>query len=131
MSFAGRVLKRLRRSLVGWPAHPIDAAYGIATSAEISKRRLGITDVDLRRGNNGYVGSQPSIIRASIRELPDVDGATFMDIGCGKEGPSPSPPSFPSPGSWALSCRPGWRTWRGPTWRRSRATIPPARQPKS
>jgi SAM-dependent methyltransferase len=31
-----------------------------------------------------YAGSQPSIVRAALRQLPSVEGYTFLDLGCGK-----------------------------------------------
>ena len=36
---------------------------------------------------NPYVGSQPSIVRASIALLPDHQDYAFVDLGCGKGRP--------------------------------------------
>lgn len=63
--------------------HPIDELYGIETSGRISpgKLRSG-TESDIY--NIGYGGVQPSPLRKVLSNIPDIETACFLDIGCGK-----------------------------------------------
>lgn len=76
----GRILKALRP----WPTHPIDRQYGIETSRRVRRFRMRTGDPTADQSNVGYVGSQPSIVRACLDLLPDLNGAAFFDLGCGK-----------------------------------------------
>jgi SAM-dependent methyltransferase len=76
----GRILKALRP----WPTHPIDRQYGIETSRRVRRFRMRTGDPTADQSNVGYVGSQPSIVRACLDLLPDLSGAAFFDLGCGK-----------------------------------------------
>jgi SAM-dependent methyltransferase len=69
-----------RRSLV----HPFDARYGVDTGGELHGTVLGLGGGTDPGANNGYLGSQPSIIRAALQVIPDPQDAAFVDIGCGK-----------------------------------------------
>lgn len=66
--------------------HPIDRMLGTDTG--------GIYPPESATGTNGpeagnlpYMGSQPSIVRHALKQLGDVSGRTFVDIGCGKGRP--------------------------------------------
>lgn len=72
--------KATRRS----PVHPLDAQYGVDTSGELHGTVLGLGGGTDPGSNNGYVGSQPSIIRAALQMIPDREDAALVDIGCGK-----------------------------------------------
>jgi SAM-dependent methyltransferase len=55
--------------------------YGIDAGGELAKFLLGQRE---REHITGYLGCVPSIVRAGLQRLPDVSGATFVDLGCGK-----------------------------------------------
>jgi SAM-dependent methyltransferase len=76
----GRILNALRP----WPTHPIDRQYGIETSSRVRRFLIRTGDAAADRSNVGYVGSQPSIVRLCLGLIPDLDGAAFFDLGCGK-----------------------------------------------
>ncbi len=63
--------------------HPIDRQYGIDTSGHLGFNAL-------RSGKSSdiymtsYGGSQPSILRRTLRAIPDLDRSVFLDLGCGK-----------------------------------------------
>ena len=78
------VLRRLLNALRPWPRHPIDAIYGIETSQKVFRAFLNTGQKEADEANNGYAGSQPSVVRRALQALPAVDGATFIDLGCGK-----------------------------------------------
>ena len=76
----GRILKALRP----WPKHPIDRRYGIETSSRVRRFLIRTGDAAADRSNVGYVGSQPSIVRHCLELIPNLAGAAFFDLGCGK-----------------------------------------------
>jgi len=78
------VLRRLLNALRPWPKHPIDAVYGIETSQKVFRAFLNTGQKEADAANNGYAGSQPSVVRRALQALPTLDGATFIDLGCGK-----------------------------------------------
>jgi SAM-dependent methyltransferase len=78
------MLKRIERALRPWPKHPIDKLYGIETSSRVRRFRLMTGDSETDGANNGYGGSQPSIVRKSLEALPPLRDASFIDIGAGK-----------------------------------------------
>ena len=63
--------------------HPIDAYYGIDTSGVVRIEEL-CSDKNLLPLINPYAGSQPSIARAGLAALGNVEGYAFIDLGCGK-----------------------------------------------
>ena len=79
----------------GWDlAHPFDRLNGTDTSGYIPAADLpGSRFSDERR--HVYGGSQPSIVRAALRELPDLTGFTFVDLGAGKGRPALVAAGFP------------------------------------
>ena len=72
--------KSRRLSLV----HPFDTHHGVDTSGALHGTVLGLGRGSDPLANNGYLGSQPSIIRAALSAIPDQGDAAFVDIGCGK-----------------------------------------------
>lgn len=79
------MLRRVLNALRPWPKHPIDGLYGIETSQKVLRLQLNTGDKAADDANNGYAGSQPSIVRAAIAALPPLEpGAAFIDLGCGK-----------------------------------------------
>lgn len=79
----------------GWSrTHPIDRLYGIDTSGFVSVERLHV-DPNLKHHMLPYAGSRPSIIRRAIASLPELDGYSFVDLGCGKGRPLLVASEFP------------------------------------
>lgn len=87
-------LQRLRHILEGIPlahalfgsgwerTHPYDRAYGTDTSGVVST-------VELPAGDAAdhaicYAGSQPSVVRSALDQVPGAESCTFIDLGCGK-----------------------------------------------
>jgi SAM-dependent methyltransferase len=62
---------------------PIDDLYGIETSGN-----LGYSELSSGKPSDVYTtsygGSQPSIVRRVLNLIPNLDQATFLDLGCGK-----------------------------------------------
>ncbi len=81
---AGRL--PLLRRIYGGRRHPFDAANGTDTSGFIAVADLAPGAATAAR-MNPYVGSQPSIVRASLALLPDRQDYAFVDLGCGKGRP--------------------------------------------
>lgn len=79
-----RLAARAGKSLRPWPTHPIDKRLGIETSSKARGQFFGTGNDAADRENLGYAGSQPSVLRAILAELPRVRGAHFIDLGCGK-----------------------------------------------
>jgi SAM-dependent methyltransferase len=86
-----RVLERVklvRRIYDGWERrHPFDIAYGLDTSGFLSADQCAPGDTALASEITCYGGSQPSIVRAALVNLPDREEYAFVDIGCGKGRP--------------------------------------------
>jgi len=62
---------------------PIDILYGLDTSGRISASVLRTgSSADIH--SYGYGASLPSIIRKAIETCPNLDQASFVDLGCGK-----------------------------------------------
>jgi SAM-dependent methyltransferase len=80
-----RLMGRMWRRWRGKEAktHPIDILYGIETSAKVSRRELW-TGTSLDGANIGYLGTQPSILRACLDLFPINPDWAFIDLGCGK-----------------------------------------------
>jgi hypothetical protein len=79
----------------GWDRlHPFDTLHGTQTGGYIPAENLPhsrFSDTKL----HVYGGSQPSIVRAALRELPDLTGFTFLDLGAGKGRPALVASEFP------------------------------------
>ena len=67
-----------------WPRHFIDDVYQIETSSRMTMSRLRSGDAEVDSNNLGYVGSQPSVVRAAIGLIPNRAKTAFIDLGCGK-----------------------------------------------
>jgi SAM-dependent methyltransferase len=57
--------------------------YGTDTSGYVGSDQLPEGTLGASHAMS-YAGSQPSIVRAALRQLPSVEGHTFLDLGCGK-----------------------------------------------
>jgi SAM-dependent methyltransferase len=67
------------------PVHPFDNQYGIGTSGFLPGAVLRLADPDKKNtAYLGYIGVQPSIIRRTLKMLPQHNKTTFLDLGCGK-----------------------------------------------
>ena len=76
----------------GWDrTHPFDALNGTDTSGLLPPPNNPCSHTEL----HSYAGSQPSIVRASLRELPSVSNFTFIDLGAGKGRPVMVASEFP------------------------------------
>jgi len=68
----------------GWGlTHPFDTLNGTETSGYIPPEQLPNSPFSDSR-SHVYAGSQPSIVRAALRELPPLSNFTFIDLGAGK-----------------------------------------------
>jgi SAM-dependent methyltransferase len=77
----------VRRVYFGWGrTHPYDIAHGVDTSGVVATSEHSARP-SLNATAQPYGGSQPSIIRAAIADLPDLDRSAFVDLGCGKGRP--------------------------------------------
>lgn len=63
--------------------HPLDIAYGIDTSTNLPWWLI-TSGKPSDAHTTGYAGCQPSCVRAALRTIPDIEGRTFVDLGCGK-----------------------------------------------
>jgi SAM-dependent methyltransferase len=73
--------------------HPIDRTLGTDTGGIFPPEPL--FGVGIECGNLPYMGAQPSIVRRALKQLGDVCGHTFIDIGCGKGRPMIVATEFP------------------------------------
>ena len=79
----------------GWDRiHPFDRFHGTDTSGVVSEKDLPAQEI-ARTYAVGYAGSQPSVLRLALAELPRLDGYTFVDLGCGKGRPLLVASEFP------------------------------------
>jgi SAM-dependent methyltransferase len=79
----------------GWDSrHPFDVEYGTDTSGFVPTENLPSSPFT-KNHVSIYGGSQPSIIRAALRELPPLQTFTFIDLGCGKGRPVMVAAEFP------------------------------------
>lgn len=68
----------------GWDRiHPFDRTLGTDTSGWVSPLELPRAEA-ARAHAICYAGSQPSLLRLALAELPALDTCTFVDLGCGK-----------------------------------------------
>ena len=77
-----RIKGRLKRLFI--PKHPLDKQLGIETTSFVGRRQSATGNKELDDNNVGYGCVQPSVVRASVRLIPEADKRSFMDIGCGK-----------------------------------------------
>lgn len=79
----------------GWDLiHPFDRFHGTDTSGVVSEKDLPTHEI-ARNYAVGYAGSQPSVLRSALAELPRLDDYTFVDLGCGKGRPLLVASEFP------------------------------------
>jgi SAM-dependent methyltransferase len=79
----------------GWDRiHPFDRFHGTDTSGVVPATELPPDEI-ARTFAVCYAGSQPSIIRSALAQLPKLDGYTFLDLGCGKGRPLLVASEFP------------------------------------
>jgi SAM-dependent methyltransferase len=74
--------------------HPIDRLLGTDTGGIIPPEPLN-GEAGVASENLPYMGCQPSIVRNALRQLGDLHGYTFADIGCGKGRPLIIATEFP------------------------------------
>ena len=60
--------------------HPFDVREGVDTAGYIQAKLLFGHDEEVR----AYAGCSPSALRAALETIPNLDGANFLDLGCGK-----------------------------------------------
>ena len=75
-----RLLKR--RADLHNDSHPFDAAHGIDTSGWVPAQYL-YGDRDAANATI-YAGCVPSAVMTALGVIPDLAGAHFLDLGCGK-----------------------------------------------
>lgn len=63
--------------------HPLDVAYGVDTSTNLPWWLI-TSGKPSDAHTTGYAGCQPSCVREALRAIPDLEGRTFVDLGCGK-----------------------------------------------
>lgn len=79
----------------GWDRiHPFDRYHGTDTSGVVLATDLPAHEV-ARNYAIDYAGSQPSVLRSALAELPKLDTYTFLDLGCGKGRPLLVASEFP------------------------------------
>ncbi|NNM77013.1 hypothetical protein HJG53_08875 [Sphingomonas sp. ID1715] len=77
-----RLKGRIKRYFT--PPHPIDRQLGIETTNFVGRRQSATGNKELDENNVGYGCVQPSVVRGSVKLIPNVEARSFMDIGCGK-----------------------------------------------
>lgn len=93
----------------GWDRrHPFDRTNGTDTSGVtlLATMRAEIDHPALAHAGI-YAGAQPSIVRAGLRALPRTNGATFIDLGCGKGRPLLVATEFPFDAVIGIELTPG------------------------
>ncbi|MDP9140139.1 MAG: class I SAM-dependent methyltransferase [Pseudomonadota bacterium] len=79
----------------GWQRiHPFDIEHGIEASGYMPADECA-RGSELAGQVNPYGGSQPSVVRASLSLLPDLQRYAFVDLGCGKGRPLVVASEFP------------------------------------
>jgi SAM-dependent methyltransferase len=77
-----RLQGRLRRYFI--PPHPLDKQLGIETTSFVGRRKSATGNQELDANNVGFGCVQPSVVRTSVKLIPNAETRSFMDIGCGK-----------------------------------------------
>jgi SAM-dependent methyltransferase len=77
-----------------WRQHPFDLANGTETSGFVPAQE---SEAAMSEKIVFYAASQPSIVRATLARLPDIDHYAFVDLGCGKGRPLVVASEFPFP----------------------------------
>lgn len=85
---SGRTLLQFVHRYVGgkdqWHRrHPYDQANGISTQGYLPGWLLG-TGTMSDSLNSGYAGCQPSCLREGLSSVPNPEGFSYFDLGCGK-----------------------------------------------
>ena len=71
----------------GWDRiHPFDRFHGTDTSGVVTATALPAHEI-ARAYAVDYAGSQPSVLRSALAQLPKLASYTFLDLGCGKGRP--------------------------------------------
>ena len=71
----------------GWDRiHPFDRFHGTDTSGVVTATALPADEI-ARAYAVDYAGSQPSVLRSALSQLPKLASYTFLDLGCGKGRP--------------------------------------------
>jgi SAM-dependent methyltransferase len=79
----------------GWDLiHPFDRFHGTDTSGVVLATDLPAHEI-ARNYAIDYAGSQPSVLRLALAELPKLNTYTFLDLGCGKGRPLLVASEFP------------------------------------
>jgi SAM-dependent methyltransferase len=60
--------------------HPFDLAEGVDTNGLVPGKFLFENEAD----HTAYIGCTPSALRAALSAIPNLEGAHFIDLGCGK-----------------------------------------------
>jgi predicted RNA methylase len=81
----------------GWDLiHPFDMLNGTDTSGYIPREALPDSPFSVTKLHpHFYGGSQPSIVRVALEELPPLANFTFIDLGAGKGRPIMVASEFP------------------------------------
>lgn len=75
-------LHRLRDRSPMSRLHPFDRRLGVDTGGQLPARLLSAPGIE--NAATSYVGCVPSIVAAALDKIPALDGAAFIDLGCGK-----------------------------------------------
>lgn len=79
----------------GWDRiHPFDCVHGADTSGFVGADKLPESE-SARTHAVCYAGSQPSVLRLALAQLPTLDSFTLLDLGCGKGRPLLVASEFP------------------------------------
>ena len=81
--FLARANLSMARMGRGAAVHPLDRRYGVETQAHFPAY-LSLTGSEADRHLIPYAGCVPSALRRVLQTLPAPEGATFLDLGCGK-----------------------------------------------
>jgi SAM-dependent methyltransferase len=75
-------LHRLRDRSPMSRRHPFDLRLGVDTGGFLPARLLHAPGIE--NAATSYSGCVPSIVAAALDKIPALDGAAFIDLGCGK-----------------------------------------------
>jgi SAM-dependent methyltransferase len=75
----GLLRLKLRNHPLNRP-HPFDLAEGVETNGLVPGKYLFENEAE----HTAYIGCTPSCVRAALSAIPNLEGAHFIDLGCGK-----------------------------------------------